>query len=194
MADYAAGLNDFPILKIKVDADRPVERVTKIRGARADARLIVDANTSWSVEQLYDVSPALAELGVELIEQPCLPRLDGSLDKSRLPVPLCADESCHTTDDLPRLEAGYAAVCIKLDKTGGLTEALALARAAQARGMLLMIGNMLGTALAMAPLSLIGPWCAFVDIDGPLLLAEDRAPGMDARGSIIPPLVPRCWG
>lgn len=194
MAAQAADLTAFPILKVKLDADRPVERIAAIRRARTDVRLIVDANTSWSVEQLHLVAPALAPLGVELIEQPCPPADDHRLDRAAFAVPLCADESCQTAADLPRLRRGFSAVCIKLDKTGGLTEALVLASAARAAGMTLMIGNMLGTCLGMAPLSVLGPWCAYVDIDGPLLLAKDRAPGLGADGATVAPLVPRVWG
>jgi len=194
MAATAAGLAEFPMLKVKLDADSPVDRVAAIRSARSDVRLIVDANMSWSIEQLHELAPALAGLRVELIEQPCAPADDWRLDRAALPVPLCADESCHVAADLPRLIRGYSAICIKLDKTGGLTEALALAAAARVQGITLMVGNMLGTCLAMAPLSILGPWSSYIDMDGPLLLARDREPGLDIVGAVIPPLVPRVWG
>ena len=194
MAQQASELPAFPILKIKLDAQRPVDCVAAIRAARPDARLIVDANASWTIDQLHHVAPALGDLGVELIEQPCLPRDDALIDKADVPVPLCADESCHTVADLQRVLRGYSAICIKLDKTGGLTEAIELARTARDAGLDLMIGNMLGTALGMAPASLLGPWCRYVDIDGPLLLAEDRRPGLAADGALIRPLVPGVWG
>lgn len=193
MADRARALADFPILKVKLDAEDPLARIAAIRHARPEGRLIVDANTGWSVAELVAFAPPLADLGVEMIEQPCPPEQDAAIAGLHLPVPLCADESCRTTEDLERLQ-GYAAICIKLDKTGGLTEALRLAAAARAQGKALMVGNMLGTALGMAPASLLGAWCRFVDLDGPLLLARDREPGLGSVGAIIPPLVPHLWG
>mgnify|MGYP005838583639 CR=1 FL=1 len=193
MAEEAAKLAGFPIVKVKLGADDPVARVAAVRAALPGARLIVDANAAWTPDLLRRVAPALAGLGVEMIEQPCPPALDGALARQDSPVPLCADESCLGPDDLPRLGA-FGLVNIKLDKTGGLTGALALARAAQAAGLGLMVGSMLGTCLAMAPASLIAPMCRYVDLDGPLLLARDRPPGMAADGSHVPPLVPRVWG
>lgn len=193
MADEAAGLAGFPIVKVKVGADDPVARIAAVRGALPQARLIIDANAAWTPAALRAHAPALAALGVEMIEQPCPPDCDDQLARADSPVPLCADESCMTAADLPRLGA-FALINIKLDKTGGLTEALALARAAQAAGFDLMVGNMLGTCLAMAPASLLAPLCRYVDLDGPLLLARDRPPGMAIDGSRIAPMSPGVWG
>lgn len=194
MAAEAARLSAFALLKVKLGAEDPVARVAAVREARPDARLIVDANGAWAPAQLHAAAGPLAALGVEMIEQPCPPEHDGELDGAALPVPLCADESCRTRADLPRLGRGYALINIKLDKTGGLTEALALARTARAAGFGLVVGNMLGTCLAMAPASLIGPLCRYVDLDGPVLLALDRPPGLGLRGDTVPPLVPAVWG
>jgi L-alanine-DL-glutamate epimerase-like enolase superfamily enzyme len=194
MAAQAARLPRFRMLKVKLGPDDPVGRVAAIRAARPDARLVVDANSAWTPAQLREFAPALVDLGVEMIEQPCAAAVDDCWRHDELPLPVCADESCHTEADLPRILRGYRMICIKLDKTGGLTGALALARAARAAGLELMIGNMLGTSLAMAPLSLLGPSCRYVDIDGPLLLRGDRVPGMRIDGDIVAPLVPEVWG
>jgi L-alanine-DL-glutamate epimerase-like enolase superfamily enzyme len=193
MAEEAATLAGFPIVKVKLGADDPVARIAAVRAALPHVRLIVDANAAWSPEALRDHAQQLADLGVELIEQPCPPALDGALTRGHSPIPLCADESCLTAADLPRLGA-FRLVNIKLDKTGGLTGALALARAATAAGFELMVGSMLGTSLAMAPASLIAPLCRYVDLDGPLLLMRDRAPGMAVDGSRIAPMSPGVWG
>jgi len=194
MAAEAMMLPEFDLLKLKLGANEPVDCVAAVRRARSDARLLVDANRAWTPAQLMEIAPALADLGVELIEQPCHPEVDGELRRDRITLPICADESCLTRADLPRLTDAYSAICIKLDKSGGLTEALALASDARALGMDLMIGNMLGTSLAMAPLSVIGPWCRYCDLDGPLLLRHDRDPGMAVSGSRIAPLIPDVWG
>ncbi len=193
MAEEAATLAGFPLVKVKLDACDPVARMAAVRAVLPQARLIVDANGAWTPALLAEVAPALAGLGVEMIEQPCPPDQDAALAAVDVPVALCADESCLTLDDLPRLGA-FSMVNIKLDKTGGLTGALALARAAPARGFGLMVGCMLGTSLAMAPASLIAPLCRYVDLDGPLLLARDREPGMATSGSLIAPMVPDVWG
>jgi L-Ala-D/L-Glu epimerase len=193
MAEAACAIQGG-LLKLKLGADDPVACVAAVRRARPDARIIVDANTAWTVRQLGEVASPLAALGVRHIEQPCRPEDDDLLDKAAYPLPLCADESCLTRADLPRITRGFSMICIKLDKTGGLTEAIALAHAARETGLRLMIGNMLGTSLAMAPLSLLGAWCDWVDIDGPLLLARDRSPAMQVTGDLVAPLVPMVWG
>ena len=194
MARKAVGAREYPDLKIKLDHDRPVERVAAIRQARPDARLVVDANQAWDFEQLRRVAPALKELGVSVIEQP-LPRgHDAVLADYRSPVPLCADESCLDLRELDRLAAGYQVVNIKLDKCGGLTAALELAAAVRLRGMRLMVGNMLGTSLSMAPAHIIGLISDFADLDGPLLLNFDRPRGMRYEaGQVYPPDGP-LWG
>jgi L-Ala-D/L-Glu epimerase len=194
MATEAMGLAHFPILKIKLDDRQPVQRIQAIREARPDARLIVDVNGGWSHALLMKIANSLAELQVEMIEQPCAPRDDADLRQADVPVPLCADESCCTASDLPYLAARYSMINIKLDKTGGLTEALSLADAAADAGFGLMVGNMIGTSLAMAPASALAPRCRYVDLDGPLLLMRDRSPGIRVQGSFLGPLIGTVWG
>ena len=194
MAIEAGRFAPFDVLKLKLGADDPIGRVRAVRAARPTARLIVDVNAGWSVAELATYAPACAALGVEMIEQPCPPEIDGAFVQADFAVTLCADESCRTTADLDRLAGRYGMINIKLDKTGGLTEALALARTARTRGFGLMVGNMIGTSLAMAPASLIGGMCRYVDLDGPLLLANEREPAMPIAGSTIAPLVPAVWG
>jgi len=138
--------------------------------------------------------PALAELGVELIEQPLPAAHDDALARVPHPIPVCADEACHTAADLDRLIGKYDAINIKLDKAGGLTEALQLATAARARGFTIMVGCMIGTSLAMAPAVLVAQQAAVVDLDAPLLLATDRTPGLRYDGSTLFPPEPALWG
>ena len=194
MAEQARSLEPFGILKLKLGAADPLACVRAVRAVRPHVRLIADVNAGWSVADLHAYAPECAALGVEMIEQPCAPECDADIVQAELPVALCADESCSTLADLDRLAGHFAMINIKLDKTGGLTEALALARAAQAQGFGLMVGNMMGTALAMAPASLVGSMCRYVDLDGPLLLATQREPAMPIDGAVIAPLVPAIWG
>ncbi len=194
MADKAAAAAGHGLLKIKLDGDRPVERLRAIRAARPDARLVVDANQGWSFAQLQDVAPACADLGIQMIEQP-LPRgADAALEGYRSPVPLCADESCVELADLGVAARRYQLINIKLDKTGGLTHALALAHAARARGLGLMVGSMAGSSLAMAPSFVIGCLSDLVDIDGPLLQKSDRLPGLAFSGGRVAVFGPELWG
>ena len=183
-----------PLLKLKLSGTGDLERVRRVRANAPNAALIVDANEGWSVEEYNRLAPSLAELGVSLIEQPFKAGQDGVLSALKRPVPVCADESCHTSDDLARLVGSYDAVNIKLDKTGGLTEALALKRAADAMGFKIMLGCMVATSLAMAPAVLVAQGADWVDLDGPLLLAEDRAPGLRYQGSTVHPPEPELWG
>ena len=155
---------------------------------------IVDANEAWTPRVYKRVAPALAELGVELIEQPFPAREDGWLDGLERWVPLCADESCHDAAGIARLVGRYEVVNLKLDKTGGLTEGLRAAMLAQARGLKLMVGCMVATSLAMAPallLAQLGQWC---DLDAPLLLAKDREPGLTYRDGMVEPPPATLWG
>lgn len=194
MAEHAASARDCPLLKVKLDGREPVERMTAIRRARPDARLVVDANQGWTFDQLQKVAPAFAELGVLMIEQP-LPRGgDAALEGYRSPVPLCADESCLHAAELNLAARRYQMINIKLDKTGGLTHALELARAARARGLGLMVGSMGGTSLAMAPSFVLGCLTDFADIDGPLLLKRDRLPGMRYAAGKVSVFGPEVWG
>ena len=179
MASRAVESCAMPALKIKLDADNPVQRIEKIRGVRPDASIIVDANQSWTFDLLSDVSQPLADLGVEMIEQP-LPRGgDESLVQYKSPVPLGADESCLHTAELEWCTSRYDVINIKLDKTGGLTEAMRLIERCRDGGLELMVGNMTGTSLSMAPNFVVGQFCSYVDIDGPLLLREDVDNGLE---------------
>jgi L-alanine-DL-glutamate epimerase-like enolase superfamily enzyme len=194
MAARAKEASIYPILKIKVDQDRPVERLAAIRAARPDADLMIDANQGWTFEQLLDVSPKLAEMGVKLIEQP-LPRgKDQSLEGYRSPIPLCADESCQHRGELDQACRRYQIINIKLDKAGGLTEALMLAYAAEKRGLQLYVGNMGGTSLSIAPAFVLAQLCHYVELDGPLLLKYDRFPALHCEHGKIAVPDPQLWG
>jgi L-alanine-DL-glutamate epimerase-like enolase superfamily enzyme len=165
-----------------------------VRAARADARLVVDANEAWSVAQLGDFMAAAAAAGVELIEQPLPAGADEALSGIARIVPICADESAHTSANLEALADRYDAVNIKLDKTGGLTEALVMARAAKQRGFKIMVGSMVATSLAAAPAMLLAGFADWVDLDGPLLLARDREPPLAIADGWISPPTPELWG
>jgi L-alanine-DL-glutamate epimerase-like enolase superfamily enzyme len=194
MEQQAAGASHHPLLKIKLGGGDDVARVAAVRRGAAESRLIVDANEAWGLEDLQRNAGPLADLGVELIEQPLPAAEDSVLDGFTSPVPLCADESCLHRGSLATVAGRYQFINIKLDKTGGLTEALALARDAQERGLRLMVGCMLGTSLAMAPGSLIGQLCEFVDLDGPLLLASDRVPCIRYDQGVLMPPPRELWG
>ena len=184
----------LPLLKIKLNADRPVDRIAAIRAVRPDARLIVDANQSWNMDMLERIVRPLAELGVEMIEQP-LPRGgDDALNGYQSPLPLCADESCQHLGELDALADGYRFLNIKLDKTGGLTHAWALAEAAKQRGLELMVGCMGGPSLCVAPAHLLAQICRYVDIDGPLLLRTDQLDGLVFDGAQVSLPAARLWG
>jgi L-alanine-DL-glutamate epimerase-like enolase superfamily enzyme len=194
MADEAAAASNFRRLKIKLDGDRPLERMQAIRAARPDAHLVVDANQGWTFEQLQALAPAMAELGVAMIEQP-LPRgEDAALAGYRSPVPLCADESCLHAGELDQAAGRYQMINIKLDKCGGLTPALALAQAARQRGLGLLSGCMGGTSLSMAPAFLVGCLADLLDLDGPLWQQSDRLPGLRYEGGQVAPFTPAVWG
>ncbi|HEX3952241.1 MAG TPA: N-acetyl-D-Glu racemase DgcA [Stellaceae bacterium] len=194
MGEAAAQHRTRPLLKLKVTGEGDLERVQAVRRNAPASRLIVDANEGWSAAQFAELSPLLAELGVELIEQPLPADADDALAELPHPIPVCADEACHTRADLDRLEGKYDAVNIKLDKTGGLTEALALAAEAQRRGFAMMIGCMIGTSLSMAPATLLAQQAKIVDLDAPLLLASDRAQALRYDGSTLYPPEPALWG
>jgi len=194
MAEAAAAQRHRPLLKLKLTGDGDLERVGAVRRAAPASRLIVDANEGWRQRHLIEVMPYLAELGVELIEQPLPAGDDEALREVAHPIPICADESCHTSADLDALVGKYELVNIKLDKTGGLTEALALLAAARARGFKIMVGCMVGTSLAMAPAMLVAQQAEVVDLDAPLLLAQDRAGGLHYDGSTVYPPEPQLWG
>ena len=195
MGERARENSDRPRLKLKMTGDgADLERVRNIHKNAPNARLVVDANEGWSIKQYLEYAPQFKDLGVEMIEQPLPSTYDELLRGVERPIPVCADESCHDSATLPALVGKYDMINIKLDKTGGLTEALNLRDAALKQGLSIMVGCMIGTSLAMAPGILVAQEAAIVDLDGPLLLAEDRAPGLSFTGSIIHPPEPRLWG
>ncbi|MBV1927399.1 MAG: dipeptide epimerase [Rhodobacteraceae bacterium] len=183
-----------PLLKIKLGTPDDMARLEAVRAGAPVSTIIVDANEGWSAEVYTDLAPHLLRLGVALVEQPLPAGQDDALIGMERPVPVCADESCHDRDSLPGLRGKYDVVNIKLDKTGGLTEALKLRRAALAEGYDVMVGCMVGSSLAMAPATLVAQGMPFVDLDGPLLLAEDRdnALKFDDRG--VHPPDAALWG
>lgn len=194
MAEKAAAAIEFRNLKVKLNDNRPVERIAAIRKARPDVRLVIDVNQGWTFEQLQKIAPQMKELGVAMIEQP-LPRGgDAALAGYTSPVPLCADESCLDVHELEAAAGRYQMINIKLDKCGGLTAALKLAAAARARGLGLMVGNMLGTSLSMAPALVIGRICDFADLDGPLLLSYDHPCGLSYKAGSAWPSPNGFWG
>jgi len=194
MAQKARANAYRPLLKIKLTGEGDLDRVAAVRENAPNARLIVDANEGWTVDMVEPFSEELKKLHVQMIEQPLPEGDDDMLSEVAHPVPICADESCHTRQDVERMATLYDVVNIKLDKTGGLTEALALRDAARAAGLKIMVGCMISTSLAMAPALLVAQGAAFVDLDGPLLLAEDRDPPLRFEGNIIHPPVPALWG
>ncbi|NOX68245.1 MAG: dipeptide epimerase [Gammaproteobacteria bacterium] len=194
MGANAKAAGRYPVLKIKLSEDRPVERLEAIRAARPDAKLVVDANQSWNFDLLQEVLPHCVSLGISMVEQP-LPRGDDAeLEGFDSPVVLAADESCLDTSELEIASSRYDMINIKLDKTGGLTEALRLAHAAKEKGCQLMVGNMVGTSISMAPSFVIAQLCDFVDIDGPLLLKNDHLGGLEYRDAQVQVFDASFWG
>jgi L-alanine-DL-glutamate epimerase-like enolase superfamily enzyme len=194
MQKDAAEHSDCPIIKVKVGIGDPLEQIASIRAGAPNSAIVIDANQAWAVADLERYAEPLKNLGVEMIEQPMSKSGDDALRGYDSPLPLCADESCATTADLERLVGLYSMVNIKLDKTGGLTEALALAEKAEAMGFELMVGNMLGSSLAMAPSFVIAQRCRYVDIDGPLLQAEDCDNAMHYAHGRVEVFTPALWG
>lgn len=194
MGQLARELSSFPVLKVKLDDNMPVERLAAIRKARPDAEIVVDANQGFTFELLKEILPDVANLNIAMVEQP-LPRGgDDCLAGFDSPVPLCADESCLHLGELEQAARRYQMINIKLDKCGGLTEGLALARAARERGLGVMVGNMFGTTLAMIPALVVAQLCDFVDLDGPLHLKHDRLPALSFNnGKVELPESPG-WG
>jgi len=194
MAQAAMAARTYSLLKLKLAGEGDIERVAAVRRARPEAALIVDANQSWNERQLREFSPKLAELGVQLIEQPLPASEDDVLTELESPVPLCADESCQTADSLRSLHGKYKYVNIKLDKTGGLTEALRLAREAHAQQFKLMVGCMAGSSLSMAPAFVVGQLCSVIDLDGPLLATSDVPQAIRYDGGRMYPPEAVLWG
>jgi L-alanine-DL-glutamate epimerase-like enolase superfamily enzyme len=196
MAAAASNAGQRPLLKVKLggaDGD-DMARLAAVRQAAPTARLLVDANEGWTAAQLADYAPALAGWNVALVEQPLPAGSDDSLRGLACPVPLAADESFHGAADIARLAGLYQLVNVKLDKTGGLTAALAAVRQAKAAGLGVMIGCMVGSSLAMAPALLLAALAEFIDLDGPLLLAADRPDGLRYEGSTVYPPAADLWG
>lgn len=194
MAGAAKDVPHFGLLKLKLGGAGDPERIAAVRQARPDAVLIADANEAWTPEMLAPFLQAAARAGIALIEQPLPAGADDALAHVAHAVPVCADESVHTRADLEGLKPRYEAVNIKLDKAGGLTEALAMHRAARADGFQVMVGSMVGTSLAAAPAVLLAQTADWVDLDGPLLLARDRRPGLRIDNGWISPPQPDLWG
>jgi len=194
MAEMADQNSHRPILKLKLGRGNDIERVTAVRNAAPHSRLIVDANTSWTLDQLLEYLPKLVDLGVELIEQPLPPEQDHLLDGVNSAIPIAADESCLDRTSLANLVGRYQVVNVKLDKTGGITEALALTREAKKLGFDIMVGCMIGTSLAIAPALLLAQMARWIDLDSPLLLTKDRNHGLVYKDSLISPSSPALWG
>jgi L-alanine-DL-glutamate epimerase-like enolase superfamily enzyme len=194
MGAKAQALGVGALLKIKLGEAGDLDRLRAIRAAAPTASLIVDANQGWCFDDLRELLPEMQRLGVQLIEQPLPVRQDDGLRTLKRTVPICADESCQDRSSLPSLLGKYDAINIKLDKTGGLTEALALAGAARALGLRLMVGCMGGTSLCIAPAFLVGQRCDVVDLDCPLLLARDVKWAMRFDGNTLYPCRPELWG
>jgi L-alanine-DL-glutamate epimerase-like enolase superfamily enzyme len=194
MAEAARTVPHMRLLKLKLGGAGDDDRLRAVRQARPDARLIADANEAWSPAMLAPLLSVAAEVRLELIEQPLPANDDGALSGIPHPVPVCADESVHTSTDLAHLRSRYDAVNIKLDKAGGLTEALTMSRAARDMGFRTMTGCMAATSLAMAPAFLVAQTADWVDLDGPLLLARDRDHSLTIRDGVIQPPVQELWG
>jgi len=194
MGRKAAENSTRPLLKLKLAGPEDLDRVAAVRRNAPAARIVVDANEGWTAAQYTALAPKLQELGVEMIEQPLPAGDDAALAEIARPVPVCADESCHDTATLAGLKGRYDMVNIKLDKTGGLTEALKLKQAAEAAGFGIMVGCMLATSLAMAPGVLLAQGVPVVDLDGPLLLAKDRDPALKIEDSLVHPPAAALWG
>ncbi|MFY8105695.1 MAG: N-acetyl-D-Glu racemase DgcA [Elstera sp.] len=194
MQEAAAKAAHRPLLKVKLGGAGDPERIAAVRAGAPTSTLIVDANEAWTDDLLEPCLAACRAVGVALIEQPLPAGRDEALTGLDAGILLCADESVHDRSTLDALATRYQAINIKLDKTGGLTEAIAMAEAAEARGLKLMIGCMVGTSLAMAPALLLAGKASYVDLDGPLLLAKDRDPGLSFTGSTISPAPAALWG
>ncbi|MER9755521.1 dipeptide epimerase [Mesorhizobium sp. M0166] len=194
MAAQARANAQRPLLKVKIGGDNDIARIRAVTAAAPDSRIILDANEGWNDGNIVANLAFAAEHGIALIEQPLPAGHDGILRHIAHPVPICADESVHEAKDLEALVGLYDAVNIKLDKSGGLTAALVLRDRARELGLGVMVGCMVGTSLAMAPAVLLAQGADFVDLDGPLLLARDRVPGLVYQGSLVSPPEPALWG
>ena len=183
-----------PLLKLKLGTQNDIPRLEAVREGAPNSTIIVDANEGWEIPTLLKLQPILKEIDVALIEQPLPEADDSALIGSGITLPICADESCHTSDGLKDLHGKYQILNIKLDKTGGLTEALKMKAEAENMGFKIFVGCMVGSSLGMAPAMLYAQGASFVDLDGPLLLAEDRPHGLRYEGSTVYPPVSELWG
>ena len=194
MAKAASRIPNPRLLKIKVDADNPIARIEAVRDAAPSARLIVDPNESWTIDLLREVQPALERASVDLLEQPLRADADDGLREFSGRIPICADEACHTISNLQSLAGRYQAVNIKLDKTGGLTEAWRLLRDAKNHGFIVMVGCMVCSSLSIAPALEIAREAEFVDLDGPFWLQDDYPDGITLQNGLLIPPSPGFWG
>ncbi|MEO8240795.1 MAG: N-acetyl-D-Glu racemase DgcA [bacterium] len=194
MLDQARQNADRPLLKIKLGTPDDMPRLEAVRAGAPDATLIIDANEGWTPEVYTDLAPHLLRLGVAMVEQPLPAGADDMLAEIARPLPVCADESAHDAASLAALKGKYDIVNLKLDKTGGLTEALAAKAEAQKLGLGLMVGCMVGSSLAMAPAVLVAQGTAYCDLDGPLLLSQDRATPLQYDAAGVHPPTPGLWG
>ena len=183
-----------PLLKTKLGGEGDIARIEAVRRGAPDATIIVDANEGWTADAYREVAPVLVKLGVAMVEQPMPAGKDDALADLDRVLPVCADESCHDTATLAGLAGKYDMINIKLDKTGGLTEALALRDAGRAQGFDIMVGCMVGTSLGMAPATLVAQGATFTDLDGPLLMKQDRAHGLTYDAAGVHPPVAELWG
>lgn len=194
MREVAQQLAHVPLMKVKVDRDDPAARLVAVREAAPTPKVIVDPNESWTMEEVVGLQDLMVDLRFDLLEQPLPADDDGGLAGFHSRIPIAADEAIHTSEDLARLPSGYSVVNIKLDKTGGLTEALNLARAAQAAGYDVMTGCMICSSLSIAPALALVPLSKFVDVDGPLWLAEDREGGVREEDGYLYGPASGFWG
>lgn len=194
MGRAAAKLQGFPMLKVKLDAEQIIQRLEAVHTYAPNSGILVDANESWTVDLLTEVAPFLRDYGVVMVEQPLPVGRDNELCGLEVPVPLGADESCHTTADVKKLSGLYDVVNIKLDKTGGLTEAVQLANYARGAGLDIMVGCMVGTSLSMAPAMVLATGASYVDLDAPALLRGDRKYGLTIKNGEMSRLDERLWG
>lgn len=194
MGEAASRIAKHELIKVKVDGDDPVTRIEAVRQAAPSARLIVDPNESWTIDILREIHPALERASVSLLEQPLPADADDALLEFSSRIPICADEACHTASDLPSLLDRYQAVNIKLDKTGGLTEAWRLLREARACGFIIMVGCMVCSSLGIAPALEVAREADFIDLDGPLWLQSDHPAGVTLQNGLLMPPAPGFWG
>ena len=194
MRESAVANAHRPLLKLKLGTPNDIPRLEAVREGAPNSTIMVDANEGWEIPTLLELQPSLEKIGVALIEQPLPEADDSALIGSGIKLPICADESCHTSDGLKDLKGKYDVINIKLDKTGGLTEALKMKTMAKEMGFTIFVGCMVGSSLGMAPATLVAQGASFVDLDGPLLLAEDRAHGLRYEGSTVFQPDPELWG